>query len=176
MSKYTDALGNSITPVVIVDPSGTTAVAGGQNQVNLATLISGEDQTNNVTRSAPKSGFWMASSVPAVSTAPSASRAAAGAGVKNVLTGFSITLNAIAAQTIIYFTLRDGATGAGTILHQWYVVQAIGTTFNFGIGGLYVPGSANVAMTIELTNQTGAVTAPVATNFASVLMWGNTEQ
>jgi hypothetical protein len=89
--------------------------------------------------------------------------------------GFSISLTAIAAQTVIWFTLRDGATGVGTILMQWPVIQAIGTAFEYSITGLYVPGTAATAMTLELTNQVGTVTAPVATNFAAVLMWGNTE-
>jgi hypothetical protein len=128
-------------------------------------------------RTAPGSGYWKAFSVPIVATAPSASQAAAGVGIKNILTGFLITFTAIAAELIgtVYFTIRDGATGAGTILAQIPVVQALGSTFQFGLSGMYVPGTANTAMTMELTNQAGVVTNPVGTDFATVLIWGNTE-
>ncbi len=168
------------TETVLVDDSGNEAVisAAGALAVNLVTLLFGEDATNNIIRTGPKAGFWKAASVPAVSTAPSASQAAAGAGVKNVLQGFLVNFTAIAAELIgtVYFTIRDGATGAGTILSQIPIGLAIGGTFVFGESGLYVPGTANTAFTIELTNQAGVVTAPAATDFASILMWGNTEQ
>lgn len=151
------------------------SATGGQ-LITLATLVSGEDQANNVLRSAPKSGFWKTFSVPAVTTAPSASQASAGGGVKNVCTGFILSLTAVAAQTVIWFTLRDGATGTGTILLQIPVIQAVGSAYSYSSGPLYVPGTAATAMTLELTNQAGTVTNPVATNFAAILMWGNTEQ
>lgn len=120
-------------------------------------------------------GAWKVSSVPAVSTAPSASQAIAGANLRNVLTGFNLMLSAIAAQTIIYFTIRDGATGAGTILFQWPVVLALGAVFSLSGSGMYIPGSINTAFTCELTNEAGVVTAPVATNFAAILIQGGVD-
>lgn len=150
-------------------------VDGSGNQVVGLGSSSGSDTTNSVLRIAPKAGYWKASHVPAVSTAPTASQASAGAGVKNVLRGFTVSLTAVAAQTVIWFTLRDGATGAGTILMQWPVTQAVGTAFEYSQNGMYVAGTAATAMTLELTNQSGAVTNPVTNNFAAVLMWGGTE-
>lgn len=139
------------------------ALTGGQ-LVTLATYLKSE-------------GTWKAFHVPAVTTAPTATQAAGAAGVKNVLLGFTFALSAVAAQAIntVYITLRDGATGAGTILAQWPVIAAITTQYTYGLSGLYVPGTAATAMTMEMTNQAGAVTNPAGGNFAFILMWGNTE-
>lgn len=122
-------------------------------------------------------GSWKAFSVPAVSVAPTASQGAGAAGVKNVCLGVHLALAQIAAQaSVMYFTLRDGATGAGTIIMQWPVaIGGVNSVFLWDETGLYIPGTAATAMTLELTNQAGVVTNPTATNFASCTMWGNQE-
>lgn len=117
-------------------------------------------------------GSWSVQSTPAVTTAPSATKAAGAAGVRHVATGALISLSAVAAQTIIYFTLRDGATGAGTILWQIGVTAPAGGNFNMAFPLPNLPGSAATAMTLELTNASGAVTNPVATNFATATLFG----
>jgi len=62
--------------------------------------------------------------------------------------------------------LRDGATGAGTVLWSLQVSLPVNTTWSFALGGLNIVGSAATAMTIE------TVAAPVAASFASVSMTG----
>jgi hypothetical protein len=117
-------------------------------------------------------GSWPVQSTPAVTTAPSASKAAGAAGVRHVATGALISLTAVAAQTIIYFTLRDGATGAGTILWQIGLTQPAAGQFTMAIPLPNLFGTAATAMTLELTNASGALTNPVATNFATATLFG----
>jgi hypothetical protein len=56
--------------------------------------------------------------------------------------------------------LRDGATGAGTILASWVlgVQAAIDATTIFALGGLEIIGSPNTAMTLEFAGIAGAGT------------------
>lgn len=140
-------------------------------QLGSAANLAGFASNKGLVSTAP--GSWSVQSTPAVSTAPSATKAAGAAGVRHVATGVLISLSAVAAQTIIYFTLRDGATGAGTILWQVGLIAPIGT--NIGPLALplpNLPGTAATAMTLELTNAAGAVTAPVTNNFATATLFG----
>jgi hypothetical protein len=105
---------------------------------------------------------------PVAATVASASKAAQAAGVKNVCTAVFFSVNALAAQGAIAITLRDGATGVGTILKRWWVQAGAGTTYERTYTGLWIPGSAATAMTLETCDATGAVLAPAATNFANV--------
>lgn len=106
---------------------------------------------------------WAATSAPAAATQASASRAAAGAGIRHICTAVSITVSggavAPAAQTLT-FNLRDGATGAGPILATWTVgVEAVaGKTVPINLSGLAVPGTAATAMTLEGSAAPGANT------------------
>lgn len=113
-----------------------------------------------------KPGNW---SVNASATAgtPSASRAAGGAGVRHVCNSVSITLaTGATAQTPILVNLRDGASGAGTVLQTW----AISAVANGGmavvtITDLNVVGSAATAMTLEFAGATaGSTVATVNLN------------
>lgn len=161
----------------VLSPNGGTSVSTttAPVDVNLISLLFGEDPNNNVFRIAPKDTFQV-TSFPAAATVASASRVAAGAGVRNVCTEVTFSIDAVAAQTIIFVTLRDGATGAGTILRQWIVPpQAAAGAFSQTWSGLWIAGTANTAMTVETTNQAGAVLAPAATNFAACEWTGTTE-
>ena len=72
------------------------------------------------------------------------------------------------AQTAaLVFILRDGATGAGTVLWSLQVSLPVNTTWSFMLGGLNIIGSAATAMTIETV-----AAANVAASFASVSMTG----
>lgn len=99
-------------------------------------------------------GMWAVQSNPAAGTAASASRAAGGAGVRHVCTSVYVAISAttaIAAGTLT-FNLRDGATGAGTVLMSWQVIEAAATvpfTVVVQLSGLAVFGSAATAMTLE---------------------------
>lgn len=113
-----------------------------------------------------KPGNW---SVNASATAgtPSASRVAGGAGVRHVCNSISITLaTGATAQTPVLVNLRDGASGAGTVLQTW----AISAVANGGmavvtITDLNVVGSAATAMTLEFAGATaGSTVATVNLN------------
>lgn len=112
--------------------------------------------------------------VPAVATQATISRAAAGAGVKNVCTSLSISLSSTAAPTAgsVIFNLRDGATGAGTIL--WSIRLSIpgvaGQGIIHSISDLWIEGTANTAMTLESS------AAPAAATFATVSWTGTITQ
>jgi|SRR5882672_3905782 len=111
---------------------------------------------------------WAINSAPVAATQATASKAAQ-AGFRHKCTGFSLGIDAVAAQGDIVFNLRDGATGAGTILWSMRLSAAAGTSRDITVAGLSIGGSGNTAMTLE------TVGAPAATNFAYVNLTGATE-
>lgn len=106
-------------------------------------------------------GNWSVVSAPAVSTQASAVKAAGGAGVRHICTNISFGLSSaavLAAGATMIVNLRDGASGAGTILKTWQF--ALGTTgaeagaiapVVVSISGLSEVGTAATAMTLEFT-------------------------
>lgn len=103
---------------------------------------------------------WSVTSAPAVNNLAVASKAAGATGVKHVCSGISFswandgTANGTARSLVV--TLRDGATGAGTILYNWPVRITTTATDqnNFGrvdLSGLNLLGTAATAMTLEFT-------------------------
>ena len=109
---------------------------------------------------------WSVFSNPAVTTQASASKAAAGPNMKHVCTGIFFTLSAVVAQPLIQVNLRDGATGAGTILWQKQYILPAGAVLEVNIPDLAIPGTFNNAMTLEFS------AAPAATNLESVELTG----
>jgi hypothetical protein len=107
------------------------------------------------------SDLWVVCSAPAAAAQATASRAAAAAGIKHVAhRAFgSISTIAATAQTPLNVNLRDGATGAGTIVGCWSLA-ALGTTFaafdTGGLSSLGIVGTAATAMTLETTGATVA--------------------
>jgi len=101
-------------------------------------------------------GMWRATHTPAAAAQATISRAAGAAGVKHVCWGVIISIAAAGtAQTPLAIHLRDGATGAGTILATWKVSAVANTGQTISVTGLNIPGTAATAMTLE----TAAVTA-----------------
>ncbi len=102
-----------------------------------------------------KGARWSVNSNPVVSTQATASKAAGGAGVRHVVDCISFSTGATTAPaaTALTVQVRDGATGAGTIIWERRVVAAASTgTFNeFATCGLNLIGTANTAMTIEFS-------------------------
>ncbi len=101
-----------------------------------------------------KGARWSVNSNPAVSTQATASKAAGGAGVRHVVDCISFSSGATTAPgaaTALTVQVRDGASGAGTIIWERRVVAPASTgTFNeFATCGLNLIGTANTAMTIE---------------------------
>jgi len=109
---------------------------------------------------------WSVTSTPAANTQATASRAAGGGTVRHVATTMTAcfaTDTAVGAGPF-NVNLRDGATGAGTVLRTWI--------FNFSaaeqggcvdLSGMNMTGSANTAMTLEFTAAGGAGTVETVT-------------
>lgn len=97
---------------------------------------------------------WAANAQATAGT-PSASRVAGASGVRHVCTGISISVAAGAtAQTPVIVNLRDGATGAGTILATWALSAIVNGMGSLNLNGLNLVGSAATAMTLEFAATT----------------------
>lgn len=95
---------------------------------------------------------WSANHVPATATQATITKAAAGAGVRHVCNVISATVACGAtAQTPIQIYLRDGATGAGTILWAASVSAPADGVGGVMFSDLKIMGSANTAMTLEFS-------------------------
>ena len=113
--------------------------------------------------SAPIRAYWDETHTPAVNTAATASKAAGGAGVRHVCTSIlavfaaGTTAPAVAMKTL---QLRDGATGAGTVV--WSATVGVEATAGrntvIQLSGLNIVGSSNTAMTLEFDAAGGANT------------------
>lgn len=107
---------------------------------------------------------WAIVHTPAVNTAATISKAAGAAGLKHVCNAISATFVAgTSAPTavVVSVALRDGATGAGTIL--WQANMALpataGATANpILLTDLCIQGTAATAMTLEFSAAGGANT------------------
>lgn len=99
-------------------------------------------------------GQWAINNAPAAGAQATISRAAVAA-TRHVCTGFIIDGAAgLAAPvaTILTWALRDGASGAGTILASGILTVPATIAFDMSpiiASGLNIPGSINTAMTVE---------------------------
>lgn len=119
-----------------------------------------------IAQMAPPNGAnsWSVYHTPAAATVATISVAANNT-LRHVATSVTVCIGAVANQAPIQFVLRDGATGAGTIL--WATrVGGLANTSNCVHAPGYWRGSNNVAMTVESSS------APAATNFATVSVSG----
>lgn len=132
-------------------------IAGGKTVVNStgdAATQGAAVQPNGLLVS--RQGNWAVTHAPAANTVASASKAAGGAGVRHVLTGFHAKIvGGTTAPAAIQVTVnvRDGATGAGTILAAFTMVlaAAIAAKDEIAMSDLNIVGSANTAMTVEFS-------------------------
>lgn len=123
----------------------------------------GEDADNGAQIVRPMS-TWAISHAPAANTQATISQAAGGSGVKNVCTAILVTFvgnTSLAAAATVVINLRDGATGAGTVL--WSGGMSLPAVAGQGsapiqLSGLWIEGSDNTAMTIESAAAGGANT------------------
>lgn len=100
-------------------------------------------------------------------TQSTATKAAGGGTVRHVATGVTICRGdtAVAAPALAH--LRDGASGAGTILRSWVIgVSTTNESKCESVTGLNMTGSANTAMTIEFA------AAGAATSTSTVTLTG----
>lgn len=110
--------------------------------------------------------YWSLQHQPAAATQATISQAADANG-RHVVTSITVCLSAVAAQTSLLFNLRDGATGAGTILWSARLAGPAGSG-QCQTANVTIVGTKNTAMTLESS------AAPAATNFATVTLNGYT--
>ncbi|MFY9586678.1 MAG: hypothetical protein WAT66_04400 [Actinomycetota bacterium] len=113
---------------------------------------------------------WSATHTPVANTQATATQASA-AGFRHVCTSVAFSLTAdtgIIAATTVLVNLRDGATGAGTILwsQRISVPATAGSCKSVVLNGLSIVGTAATAMTLEFAAAGGAST------FESVALTG----
>jgi hypothetical protein len=110
---------------------------------------------------------WGVKHTPAAATQATISKAAGAAGTKHVCTSIAATLaTAGTAQTVLKLQLRDGASGAGTIVWEQTILLAANLVWSIVLSGLNIIGSDATAMTLEFSG------ANVADSYASVAMTG----
>ena len=101
---------------------------------------------------------WVITNTPATAVQATASKAAGGGTVRHVITSISVCLSTTTATTPLIINLRDGATGAGTVLQAWTLSVPANDSQCIPLAPLNISGSANTAMTIEFA-AAGAVTS-----------------
>jgi len=121
--------------------------------------------SNNSAMTVP-AGEWYVTHTPAAATQASASKSAGGGNVRHVARSITACISAVNAQGDITINLRDGATGAGTVMWTCRLAAAAGTSACCPSPSMAVIGTANTAMTLETS------AAPAAGNFASVTLTG----
>lgn len=104
---------------------------------------------------------WSVVHTPAANNQATASKAAGSSSQRHVCTGFTWSLSSGAGAPtpeLITVAIRDGATGAGTIVWQQTVSlpATAGSHAEFGQTGLWLVGTAATAMTIETDSSPGA--------------------
>lgn len=111
-------------------------------------------------------GTWSIVHFPAANTQATVTRAAGGAGVRHVCQGISASTTGAGTDNLTV-RLRDGATGAGTILWECYVPRNPTLPYNaINVTGLRIVGSPNTAMTLEFSGATSG------NGFAGVALTG----
>jgi hypothetical protein len=141
--------------------NGTTYDRG--TGIDATTLT--ETVSTGATLVAPLS-TWSVTHTPAAATVATISKAAGGASVRHVATTITACFSGAAVSIPVQVTLRDGATGAGTVLRTWLIgVSVINGSTCVDLSGLGMIGTANTAMTLEFsaagaadTNQTVTLT------------------
>jgi hypothetical protein len=104
---------------------------------------------------------WNQTSAPAANTQATTTKAAGGGTVRHVTTSVTwcFATDTAAGAGPFAINLRDGASGAGTVLRTWYAnLPAAENSTCFGLSGLNITGSANTAMTLEFAAAGGAAT------------------
>jgi hypothetical protein len=143
--------------------NNSTVIQRGTSSANLTNATS-----TGVALTAPLS-TWSITNTPASATQATSSKAA-NASLRHVATSITVCLasTAVGGNAPLNFNLRDGATGAGTIL--WTSIQTTAGIANGGtcttLSGLAMIGTVNTAMTLE------SAAAPAANGTATVTLTG----
>lgn len=116
-------------------------------------------------------GHKSATHEPAAATQATCSIAAA-ANTKYVCKEISASIACGAtAQTPISVRLRDGATGAGTVLWSMMLSAPANTCATIYLTGLSIPGSNNTAMTLEFSGA-GVAASQQTVNLSVIIVTG----
>ena len=95
---------------------------------------------------------WSVVSTPGAAAQATASKASAGLNMRHFCTGIYATLTTVGTlQGPIQLNLRDGATGAGTIIWSISLQLPVNGLAIIAISDLNLPGTANTAMTLEFS-------------------------
>lgn len=109
---------------------------------------------------------WSIQHAPAAAAVATISKAAV-PGARHVATSVTVCVSAAAtAQTPLQFSLRDGATGAGTIVWAVRLSAPANSSVCAAPAPVFILGSVNTAMTLESAGVT------VAGAFATVSLQG----
>jgi hypothetical protein len=129
---------------------------------NTATTSLGALQTT------PLSTWSVINTTSAVATAATISKASGGGSVRHVATGMTACFFDTATNTAVRLVnLRDGASGAGTILRTWFFSGPVASGAQCeSVTGLNMTGTAATAMTLEFA------AAPAATASETVTLTG----
>lgn len=101
-------------------------------------------------------GQWTLVHTPAAAAQPTASKAAVAA-TRHVITSLVATVAPGAtAQGPVLVHIRDGATGAGTIMWSGYLQAPANGFASLSSGPINVIGTANTALTVEFAAATAA--------------------
>lgn len=92
------------------------------------------------------------------------SKAAGGGTVRHVATGVTICGGDTVVAAPRQINLRDGATGAGTIIRSWWIgISVINDTKCIDLAPINMTGTANTAMTIEFAGAGSATSSSTVT-------------
>jgi hypothetical protein len=110
---------------------------------------------------------WSINNNPAAATQASITRAAV-TGIRHICTSISFVLStgAAAQATVGQVALRDGTTGAGSVLWAAQAILPANGLWSVSLSDLAIPGTNGNAMTLEF------VAAGVAGSFQSVNLTG----
>lgn len=149
----TGVSGDSATRMVSqVSAQNGTAINAGS-----ATNISAASPTNSLM--VITAGEIAVTHSPAANTQATASVTAGGGTVRHVCRSITASFAAGAtAGAATQINLRDGATGAGTILRSWILAAPVGDSRAVSETNLQIFGTANTAMTLEFVAAGGATT------------------
>jgi hypothetical protein len=107
---------------------------------------------------------WSVTNTQTGAVQATASKAAGGGTVRNVATGVTICRGDTAVAAPALVNLRDGATGAGTILRSWVIgIDTANGSKCENVTGLNMTGSANTAMTLEFAAAGSATSTSTVT-------------
>jgi hypothetical protein len=137
---------------------------GVSNTNNTATTTAGVSYSTPLT-----TWFTVPNTTSSAATAATVTKASGGGSVRHVVTGVTFCFQDSAINTVARLVnLRDGASGAGTIIKSWYVSNGgvAGGAQCQSETGLNISGSAATAMTLEFA------AAPAATASETVSFEG----